>query len=307
MRRLIGILLLLALLCALVSCGPGASVPFFTLQTRASFDQVWTDPNILSFTEVVNYSDFSYSLYYERAEKAVNRYNICEKRPDILYLDKPHSSITKEKVPAYSFCAHEGELYAVNGDVIYTILPLFDLYSDFVRSYETLTHPLDAGTHYQIRATAMEDGTKTVSYRSEITLAMEADLAGYGAAAGQYVFSEYTVDENGRYLSISYSIGATEEAAAWVCKRDFTYSSEKASDVFASLPDQSESVTVTLTLPSGSGESYRIPRGIAIGIDLPGSNRTIECYRDADMTEPFDTKTLITDNITLYVKVTEND
>lgn len=290
MKRLIGFLLILALLCALVSCGPGASVPFFNLQTRAGFDHVWTDPSVMSVTETVDYPDYSYSLYYERAQKDVNRYDICEMHA--------HS---------YSFYAYEGTIYALNGDETYVILPLFDLYSDFVRSYETLAHPLDAGQHYQIRATVGEDGSKTVCYRSQITLAMEADLAGYGAVAGQYVFSEYTVDENGRYRSISYSVGAAEEKATWVCRRDFTYSSERNAEVFAELPDLSDPVTVTLLLPSGSGNSYRIPRGIRIGIDMPKAGRTIECYRDAGMTELFDTQnTPITEDITLYVKATDN-
>ncbi|MBQ0010487.1 MAG: hypothetical protein KBS76_05255 [Ruminococcus sp.] len=314
MKRLVSILLLFALLCALVSCGPGASVPFFTLQTRASFEQVWTDPTILSFSEDITYpgrddDSYHYWIYYERADKSGN-YNICEKIPGVLD-SKDFSSALPVKDRAVSFYAHEGDLYVVSGKAVgkevYAILPLFDLYSDFVRSYQTLTHPLDAGQHYQLRAKVSADGSKTVWYRSQITLAMEANLAGYGAVAGQYIFSRYMLDEVGRYQKIFYSVGETESEATLVCYREFSYSSERDVEIFAELPDLSDPVTVTLRFPSGNGESYRIPSGARIGIDLPKAGRTIECYRNAGMTEPFDmNNTPITDDITLYVKATDN-
>lgn len=309
MKRSIGFLLILALLCTLVSCGPGASVPFFTLQTRASFEQVWTDPTVLSFSEDITYLGqnddmYHYWVYYERADKNGN-YNICEKIPGVLD-SKDFSSALPVKDRAVSFYAHEGDLYVVNGKEVYSILPLFDLYSDFVRSYQTLTHPLDAGQHYQLRAKTSPDGSKTVWYRSEITLAMEADLAGYGAVAGQYIFSKYMLDEVGRYQTIFYFVGETESEATLVCYREFFYSSERNAEIFAELPDLSDPVTVTLRFPSGNGESYRIPSGARIGIDLPKAGRTIECYRDAGMTDPFDTeKTAIVEDTILYVKVIE--
>ncbi len=286
MKKLLTVFLLLAMsLSVFVSCASGASVSIGMIRAKNELVTMFlSDVEMNSFTETIVYAedDFTYEIYYERAQNIYAAYNICETVGD------------------YRLYAYEGSVYTEDENGICAVLLLNGNYSHFVSNYLEGEFPLDGNSLNQKNSKKGEDGAMIVQYASTLTPQTAATLSAFGITGKETVLSTYTIKDD-FVSSISYSLedqNGTREFAS----RSFEKSSEKE-ERFASVAELAPSVSVDIIFvgQENSGRHFEVPTGVYVGV-YPGENKW-EFFRDEACTVPYSYgEEKITEDLAIYVK-----
>ena len=136
MKKLFCLVTALVFVFAFVSCSAGVSIPYRTIQLANRYSEIFSETSgIAAFRETLDYGDYSYSVYYEKVYNGkLLTYNIAETAPD------------------YALYARNGRIFIEKNGKKYALLQISGTYSDFVGKYAEYDHPLDAGSHYQVRS-----------------------------------------------------------------------------------------------------------------------------------------------------------
>lgn len=282
MKKLICLAMALACIFLFASCAAGASVPYRTIQLANRYSEIFSEQSgIVAFRETLDYGDYTYSVYCEKAESGkLLTYNIAE------------------TAPGYALYARQGKIFMEKNGKKYALLQISGTYSDFVGKYAQYDHPLDAGSHYQVRSEKRADGGYDVTYKSQITPQSAGELADYGVELGEYIFSRHIVDKNYFCLSVEYSVGKSEGERI-LLKRSFEYYTEPQ-DAFADVPKDGYA-TVKIIYSGARSAEFSVPKGYFLGFDMP--DVSYDFFLDADLTEIFDAENApIEENTVLYAR-----
>ena len=281
MKKLFCLVTALVFVFAFVSCSAGVSIPYRTIQLANRYSEIFSETSgIAAFRETLDYGDYSYSVYYEKVYNGkLLTYNIAETAPD------------------YALYARNGRIFIEKNGKKYALLQISGTYSDFVGKYAEYDHPLDAGSHYQVRSEKRTDGGYDVTYKAQITPQTEGELADYEVKLGAYIFSRHIIDGNNLCESVEYFTGKSE-GERFLLKRTFEYYTEPQ-NIFGDVPESD--VKVKIIYSGTRSAEFSVPAGYFIGFDMP--DVSYDFFRDADFTEAFDAEDVsITENITLYVR-----
>ena len=285
MKKIIAAILTLALsLALLASCGVGPSVPYYILAMDNYSMNVFDDYD--AYRETVTYykngeKDFEYSIYVDIGKDGY--FNVCE------------------SYDGYTFYGFEENLYAVTGGKTYAVLQTNNRsYLDFIGDYNERAHPLDEGSKFQRNSKVTSYGTQVIYYAS-VTPLMAAELAGFGVTETDKIVSEYRIMENtDYYLGIEYSIERADGSTEKIAERKFEYFETVKAELFENVPDESETVNVKIIYESGKENTYKLPKGVYIGID---GEENVTYYADASFENAFDFEnTQVLEPIKIYAK-----
>ena len=282
------VLAVLFLVSMLASCGGGTSISIAYVRLANQVTNLFIENSgIASLTETVTYlnrdgsENYTYTLYYERAEDIYAGYNLCE--------------IAGE----YRLYAYEGAVYTDEGDGVCAVLLLVGSYTDYIGDYLNGEFPLDGDILNQ--RSSKRDGEAIIAeYRSAITPQRAAALSAFGITDRDTVISCYTVMD-GFITSIEYFIETESETYPFAVRR-FEKSETKAnhfSDVSGFVPW----ISVDIVFPNSEeqGRHFTVPSGVMVGID--DGNRGYSFFRDEECTIPYSYRDgVITESLVLYVK-----
>lgn len=276
----------------LVSCGNGASVPYYILAMDNYTINVFDVYE--GVKETVTYYkggevDFEYSIYMDKGSaesKDTYYYNICE------------------SYEGYTFYGYEQELYVVTGGKTYAIIQADGSdYLEYVESYGERAHLLDAGEKYQKYSKNLEAG-REVSYYAKVTPLMAAELYQFGITETDKIVSTYVLmEDTDFYLSVEYSVEHSDGTKEKIAERKFEYfeSMEENAALFASLPTLDETVQVTIVYEGGAEVDFNVPKDIYIGIDDGEEN--LMYYTDESFENKFDFENAkASENVKIYAK-----
>ncbi len=285
MKKVICLIISVLSIFVFVSCGSGVSVPYRTVQLANRYSEIFdSESGISAFHETLEYPDFRYELYYEKAESGqLLTYNICEKAGD------------------YTMRACDGSILMEKGGKTYDLLVISGTYSGFANEYADFAHPLDAGNHYQASSEKTADGGYNILYKAEVTPQMAGELSEYGVVLGEYIFSRHIIDENYFCLSIEYSTGKSEGERK-LLTRTFEYYSEPQTGYFENMPAERDA-KVRIVYSGGRTAEFSVPTGCHIGFYMP--DVIYDFYTDENCELPFEAdSTPIFDDMILYAKAT---
>lgn len=290
MKRIVSIILLLATLCLVASCGKGTSIAIAAvrLDNRVENLFVW-DKEIASLTETVTYKDkngndtFTSQYYYERAKDIYAMYNICETVGD------------------YKLYAYEGSVYTETEKGITAVVLFSSTYTDFIGTYLKPNFPLDGEVLNQQSSSQKGDAIHA-TYHTRLTPQQTARLISFGIDGTETVQTDYVVKEGKFISSVDYTIIAKDETYLFA-NRSFEKTNEKKADVFASVASLQKSVKVDFVFVDGeqNGRHFEIPSGVYLGIDT--ADYKYEFFYDKECTKPYEyDREAVTQDILLYVR-----
>lgn len=293
MKKIISLALVLVM-CSfmVVSCGNGASVPYYILAMDNYIINVFDVYD--GVKETVTYYkdgavDFEYSVYMDKGSiesKDTYYYNVCE------------------SYEGYTFYGYEQELYAVTGGKTYAIIQADgSAYLEYVEPYGERAHLLDAGEKFQRYSKNLEAG-REVSYYVKVTPLMAAELYGFGISETDKIISTYVLmEDTDFYINVEYSVEHSDGTTEKICERKFEYfkTREENAALFAGLPTLDETVQVTIVYEGGAEISFKVPKDVYIGIDSGEEN--VKYYTDASFENEFDFEnTKASEGLKIYTK-----
>lgn len=279
MKKFISCLLVISAL-LLCSCGQGVSVSYIQIRNANAPGAVLVSPDARpAYKETLTYynadgsADYSYSVYIE--DGGNNSYNIRETAGD------------------YSLYAYDGEIYAQKNGKLYSVLQASGTYYEYLLPYLTFDCGYDRDLmFYQLFSEHFEENGKEmtrVAYYADITPSLSSTYSGQDITLGDRIVTEYKLNGDFTAESVTYSLRKDGAPDRLLLVRSFEYYTEKQ-DVFSSLPDLDETVTVSVIYYAGTEKEYisefKVPSGIGIGIDTAGKN--ISFYNDSELSVPFD-------------------
>ncbi len=293
MKKIISLLTVLVIcLGMLVSCGNGASVPYYILAMDNYTENIFVVYG--GIKETVTYYkdgnvDFEYSVYIDKGtaeSKETYYYNVCE------------------SFEGYTFYGYGQELYVAAGGKTYSLIQADGRgYLEYVENYSERAHMLDQGEKYQKYSKNLSEG-REVAYYVKVTPLMAAELYQFGITETDKIISKYVLMENTDfYLSIEYSVEHADGTTEKIAERKFEYFNtvEENAALFAALPASGERVKVTLVYDGGAEADFSVPAGVYIGIDDGEEDRTY--YADAAFETPFDFEnTQASEGMKIYAK-----
>lgn len=290
MKRIVSIILLLATLCIVASCGKGTSIAIaaIRLDNRVENLFVW-DKEIASLTETVTYKDksgkdaFTAQYYYEDAADIYSMYNICETVGD------------------YKLYAYEGSVYTETEKGITAVVLFSSTYTDFIGTYLKSTFPLDGEVLNQQSSSQKGDAIHA-TYHTRLTPQQTARLISFGIDGTETVQTDYVVKEGKFISSVDYTIIA-KDATYLFANRSFEKANEKKAGVFDSVSSLQKSVKVEFIFADGEqiGRYFEIPSGVYLGIDT--ADYKYEFFYDKECTQPYEyDREVVTGDVKLYVR-----
>ena len=158
MKKIISMILLLATLLCISSCGKGTSIAIQAVRLDNQVENlfIW-DTKIKSLTEKNVYKDkdgndvFVSEYYYEDADDIYSMYNICE------------------TIGNYKLYAYEGAVYTETEKGITAVILFSCTYTDFISSYLQDSFPLDGEVLNQ--KNSQKDGENIIAYYIDENLA----------------------------------------------------------------------------------------------------------------------------------------
>ncbi len=293
MKKIISLLTVLVICaCLLISCGNGASVPYYILAmdnyTENVFDVYGGVKETVTYYRDGNV-DFEYSVYMDKGteeSKDTYYYNVCE------------------SFEGYTFYGYNQALYVATGGKTYSLIQADGKgYLEYVEGYGERAHMLDDGEKYQKYSKNLSEG-REVAYYVKVTPLMAAELYQFDITETDKIISKYVLMENTDfYLSIEYSVEHSDGTTEKIAERKFEYFEtigENAA-LFASLPADGEKVKVTLVYDGGAEADFSVPAGTYIGIDDGEEKRTY--YADAAFETEFDFEnTKASEGLKIYAK-----
>lgn len=293
MKKIISLVIVFVMCAAmLVSCGKGASVPYYILAmdnyTINVFDVYEGVKETVTYYKDGNV-DFEYTLYLDKGDIEANDtyyYNVCESSE------------------GYAFYGYGQKLYAVTGGKTYAVLQADGGdYLKYVESYGERAHMLDAGEKFQKYSKNLDEG-REVSYYAKVTPLIAAELYQFGITETDKIISTYVLMENTDfYMSIEYSVERSDGTVEKLAERKFEYfeTKEENAGIFAGLPTEEETVQVTLVYEGGAEMTFAVPKNVYIGMDSGEEKMTY--YADATFETAFDFEnTKASENVKIYAK-----
>lgn len=290
MKKIICLLMAIALCASFASCGSGTSVAIHALRLDNEVENLFLwDKEIASYTETLLYKDrsgndaFSAEYYYEKAEDIYSMFNVCETIGD------------------YKLYAYEGKVYTETEKGITAVVLLSSTYSEFLKGYLSGEFPLD-GEILKQKSSKKEDGRVTAYYHTTLTPQQTAKVKGFGFDGTETIETRYVIS-NEKYIdSVDYTVIDGEEQYLFA-QRSFERTSEKKSDVFASVASLTPSVSVDIIFvnDTNKGRHFEIPAGVYVGIDT--ADNDYEFFADEACTVPYvyDAE-IVYDDIKIYAR-----
>lgn len=290
MKRTVSIILLLATLFLVASCGRGTSIAIAAvrLDNRVENLFVW-DKEIASLTETVTYKDksgkdaFTAQYYYEKAQDIYAMYNICE------------------TIGAYKLYAYEGSVYTETEKGITAVVLFSSTYTDFIGTYLKPNFPLDGEVLNQQSSSQKGDAIHA-TYHTRLTPQQTARLISFGIDGTETVQTDYVIREGKFISSVDYAIIA-KDATYLFANRSFEKTTEKKADVFTSVSSLQKSVKVDFLFvgEEQNGRHFEIPAGVYLGIDT--ADYEYEFFYDEACTQPYEhDREPVTEDVLLYVR-----
>ncbi len=290
MKKIISLLLLLAILGSVASCGKGTSVAIQAIRLDNQVENlfVW-DKEIQSLTEKNVYKDkdgkdvFTSEYYYEDAKDIYSMYNI------------------RETVGDYTMYAYEGSVYTETEKGITAVILFSCTYTDFISSYLRGEFPLDGQILNQ--KSSEKDGSNIIAYyHSKLTPQQTAKVQSFGIDGTETVETRYVITDDNFISSIDYTVLAKDSSHLLVT-RSFEKKNEKQAGVFDAVSSLTKSVSVDFVFvgEEQQGRHFEIPAGVYLGIDT--ADYEYEFFWDEACTMPYQyDEQIVSENITLYVR-----
>ena len=290
MKKIISMVLLLAILCSMASCGKGTSIAIQAVRLDNQVENlfVW-DKEIQSLTEKNVYKDqdgndiFTSEYYYEDAEDIYSMYNL------------------RETIGDYTLYAYEGSVYTETENGITAVILFSSTYTDFISAYLKGAFPLDGDILNQKKSE--KEGDKIVAYyHSKLTPQQTAKVQSFGIDGTETVETRYIITEGNFISSIDYTI-IEKDSSRLLAQRFFEKKNEKQAGVFDSVSSLTKSVSVDFVFvgTEQQGRHFEIPSGVYLGIDT--ADYEYEFFCDEACTIPYEyDKQIVSENITLYVR-----
>lgn len=290
MKKIISLLLLLAILISVVSCGKGTSVAIQAIRLDNQVENlfVW-DKEIKSLTEKNVYKDkdgkdvFTSEYYYEDAKDIYCMYNI------------------RETIGDYTMYAYEGSVYTETEKGITAVVLFSCTYTEFISSYLKGTFPLDGEVLNQKRSE--KDGNNIIAYyHSKLTPQQTAKVQSFGIDGTETVETRYVVTDDNFISSIDYTV-IGKDSSHLLVTRSFEKKNETQAGVFDSVSSLTKSISVNFIFvgEEQQGRHFEIPSGVYLGIDT--ADYEYEFFRDEACTIPYAyDQEVVSEDITLYVR-----
>ncbi|MBE6665814.1 MAG: hypothetical protein E7603_06310 [Ruminococcaceae bacterium] len=290
MKKIISMVLLLAIFCSMASCGKGTSIAIQAVRLDNQVENlfVW-DKEVQSLTEKNVYKDkdgndmFTSEYYYEDAADIYSMYNI------------------RETIGDYTLYAYEGSVYTETEKGITAVILFSSTYTEFISSYLNGAFPLDGDVLNQKRSE--KDGDQIVAYyHSKLTPQQTAKVQSFGIDGTETVETRYVITDGNFISSIDYTV-IEKDSSRLVAQRFFEKKNEKQAGVFDSVSSLTKSVSVNFIFvgKEQEGRHFEIPAGVYLGIDT--ADYEYEFFYDEACTLPYEyDKQIVSENITLYVR-----
>ena len=293
MKRIFGIILAVAMLFAMASCGNGTSIAIHAVRLDNEIEHlfVW-DQEIRSLRETVTYKDkagndtFSAEYYFEDATDIYSMYNVCE------------------TIGNYKLYAYEGSVYTETEKGITAVVLFSSTYTEFLSSYLKAEFPLDGNVLNQ-KSSSKKDGVIHAKYHTKLTPQQTAKLRSFGIDGTETIETDYVVVDEKFISSIDYTVIAQDETYLFATRR-FEKASEKKAGVFDSVASLQKSVSVDFIFvgQEQQGRHFEIPAGVYLGIDT--ADYKYEFFCDEACTVPYEyDQTVVTEDIVLYVRAVD--
>ena len=290
MKKIISMILLLATLLCISSCGKGTSIAIQAVRLDNQVENlfIW-DTKIKSLTEKNVYKDkdgndvFVSEYYYEDADDIYSMYNVCE------------------TIGNYKLYAYEGSVYTETEKGITAVVLFSCTYTDFISSYLQGTFPLDGEVLNQ--KNSQKDGENIIAYyHSKLTPQQASKVQSFGINGMETIETRYVITNENFISTIDYTV-ITNDSSTLLAQRFFEKKNEKQAGVFDAVSSLQKSVSVDFVFvgKEQQGRHFEIPAGVYLGIDTAGYE--YEFFYDEDCTIPYEyDKEIVTENIILYVR-----
>ena len=290
MKKIISMILLLATLLCISSCGKGTSIAIQAVRLDNQVENlfIW-DTKIKSLTEKNVYKDkdgndvFVSEYYYEDADDIYSMYNVCE------------------TIGNYKLYAYEGSVYTETEKGITAVVLFSCTYTDFISSYLQGTFPLDGEVLNQ--KNSQKDGENIIAYyHSKLTPQQASKVQSFGINGMETIETRYVITNENFISTIDYTV-ITNDSSTLLAQRFFEKKNEKQAGVFDAVSSLQKSVSVDFVFvgKEQQGRHFEIPSGVYLGIDTAGYE--YEFFYDEDCTIPYEyDKEIVAENIILYVR-----
>ena len=290
MKKIISLLLLLAILVSFVSCGKGVSVAIQAIRLDNQVENlfIW-DKEIKSLTEKNIYKDkdgndvFVSEYYYEDADDTYSMYNI------------------RETIGNYTLYAYEGSVYTQTEKGITAVVLFSCTYTDFISSYLQSGFPLDGDVLNQ--KSSQKDGNNVIAfYHSKLTPQQTAKVQSFGIDGTETIETRYVITKDNFISSIDYTVIA-KDSSILLATRSFEKKNEKQTGIFDAVSSLKKSVSVDFIFvgEEQQGRHFEIPAGVYLGIDT--ADYQYEFFYDEACTIPYEYDSeIVLENIILYVR-----
>lgn len=290
MKKIISLLLLLAILGSAVSCGKGVSIAIQAIRLDNQVENlfVW-DKEIQSLTEKNVFKDkdgndvFTSEYYYEDAKDIYSMYNI------------------RETIGDYTLYAYEGSVYTETAEGITAVVLFSSTYTEFIATYLKGSFPLDGETLNQ--KSSEKDGDQIIAYyHSKLTPQQTAKVQSFGIDGTETIETRYVITDNNFISSIDYTV-IGNDASHLLVTRSYEKKNEKQAGVFDAVASLEKSVSVNFLFvgKEQEGRHFEIPAGVYLGIDT--ADYAYEFFRDEACTVPYEYgEAVVSEDITLYVR-----
>jgi len=290
MKRIFGIILVVAMVFAMASCGNGVSIAIQAVRLDNQVEHlfVW-DKDIQSLTETITYKDktgsdvFTAQYYYEDSSDIYAMYNVCETIGD------------------YKLYAYEGSVYTETEKGITAVVLFSSTYTDFLKSYLTSDFPLDGEVLNQ-KSSSKKDGAIHAKYHSKLTPQQTAKLRSFGIDGTETIETDYVVIDEKFISSIDYTVIAKDETYLFANRR-FEKANEKKAGVFDSVSSLKKTVAVDFLFVDAEqqGRRFEIPAGVYLGIDT--ADYEYEFFCDEACTVPYEyDSAVVSEDVVIYVR-----
>ena len=290
MKRILSIILLLAMLCLLASCGNGTSIAIAAVRLDNQVQNlfVW-DTEIASLTETIVYKDksgnetFTAQYYYEDAKDIYAMYNICE------------------TIGGYKLYAYEGSVYTETEKGITAVVLFSCTYTEYISSYLKSSFPLDGEVLNQ-KSSSRHGDEIHAAYHTRLTPQQAARLISFGIDGTETIRTDYVIKDAKFISSVDYTVIGENESYLFA-NRSFEKTTEKKADVFSAVSSLQKSVKVDFIFADGAqnGRHFEIPYGVYLGIDT--ADYEYEFFYDEACTQPYEyDREVVTEDIVIYVR-----
>ena len=290
MKKIISMILLLATLLCISSCGKGTSIAIQAVRLDNQVENlfIW-DTKIKSLTEKNVYKDkdgndvFVSEYYYEDADDIYSMYNICE------------------TIGNYKLYAYEGAVYTETEKGITAVILFSCTYTDFISSYLQDSFPLDGEVLNQ--KNSQKDGENIIAYyHSKLTPQQASKVQSFGINGMETIETKYVITNENFISAIDYTV-IDNDSSTLLAQRFFEKKNEKQAGVFDAVSSLQKSVSVDFVFvgKEQQGRHFEIPAGVYLGIDTADYEYEFFCDEACTIPHEYD-KEIVTQNIILYVR-----